>query len=148
MNAKEVVSTVMTSSLITVNVKESLLNVKNIFEKNRIRHIPVTDESKKLIGMLSLTDIQRISIGGAFGGDPETVNSAILEMMTIEQIMKKNPHTVQRTQTVREVAKILTKEEYHALPVLDGDQLVGIITTTDVIRYLLEKCKEPVDGCC
>lgn len=130
----------MTSSVISITIKDSLTQIKNLFEKHKIRHIPVVDESNKLIGMLSLTDIQRISIGGAFGGDPELVNNAIFEMMTIEQLMKKSPHTVQANQSIREVAKILTTEEFHALAVLDGEKLVGIVTTTDVIRYLLEKC--------
>lgn len=148
MKAHETVSAIMTKSVVTILNSDTLTKVRDIFDKNKIRHIPVIDDAKKLIGILSLTDIQRISIGGAFGGDPEMVNSAIMEMMTIEQVMKKNPTAVQISQSVQEVAQMLAKEEFHALPVLDGDKLVGIITTTDVIRYLLEKCKEPVDGCC
>ena len=117
MNTTEVVFEITTKSLITVNLKNTLFEVDALFKKNRIRHIPVLDDAQKLIGILSFTDLQRISIGGAFGGDPEMVNTAIFEMMTIEQVMKKSPHTVQKNQSIKEVAQMLTKEEFHALPV-------------------------------
>ncbi len=148
MNTTEVVFEITTKSLITVNLKNTLFEVDALFKKNRIRHIPVLDDAQKLIGILSFTDLQRISIGGAFGGDPEMVNTAIFEMMTIEQVMKKSPHTVQKNQSIKEVAQMLTKEEFHALPVLDGEKLVGIVTTTDVIKYLLKKCEVGAESCC
>lgn len=145
MNTTDAIFEITTKSVITVNVKNTLFDVDALFKKNKIRHIPVVDDAQKLIGILSFTDLQRISIGGAFGGDPEMVNTAIFEMMTIEQVMKKSPHTVQKNQTIKEVAEMLTKEEFHALPVLDGEKLVGIVTTTDVIKYMLEKTKEKVE---
>ena len=60
-------------------------------------------------------------------------------MFTIEQVMAKNLITVQATSTIKEVAEILSKNEFHALPVVDNGTLVGIITTTDLINYLLEQ---------
>ena len=42
-------------------------------------------------------------------------------------------------QTIKEVAEILASREFHALPVIDGTKLVGIVTTTDLIKYLLEQ---------
>jgi CBS domain-containing protein len=54
--------------------------------------------------------------------------------------MTSKPRVVKESATIYDVAKILSKEEFHALPVVDnGDQLVGIVTTTDVIRYLLDQ---------
>jgi CBS domain-containing protein len=141
MKTVESIVQIMASNVVTISIKDSLFKAKDIFEKHKIRHIPVVDEKNQLVGMLSLTDIQRISIGGAFGGDPEMVNQAIFEMLSIEQVMKKNLHTVQLNQSVKEVAQILTTGEFHALPVLEGEKLIGIVTTTDVIRYLLEKCE-------
>lgn len=143
MNTTEAISQIMTPSPITVTIKNTLVEAIDLIKKNKIRHIPVVDENKNLVGILSLTDIERISIGGAFGGDPEFVNSAIFEMLTIEQVMKKNPHRIQKDKHINELAQILMGEEYHALPVMEGDKLVGMVTTTDVIRFLLEKCESP-----
>ncbi|MFT7164459.1 MAG: CBS domain-containing membrane protein [Flavobacterium sp.] len=45
------------------------------------------------------------------------------------------------TSTIRDTASILSKNEFHALPVCEGEVLVGIVTTTDVIKYFLEQYK-------
>ena len=58
-------------------------------------------------------------------------------MFSIEQVMVKNVTTVTANTTIKEVAKILAKEEFHALPVVENDYLVGIVTTTDLINYML-----------
>ncbi|MBT8303071.1 MAG: CBS domain-containing protein, partial [Bacteroidia bacterium] len=54
-------------------------------------------------------------------------------------VMAKNLISVNSETTIKEVAEILSKREFHALPVVDGENLVGIVTTTDLINYLLEQ---------
>ena len=53
--------------------------------------------------------------------------------------MAKNLVTISSTSTIKEVAQILAKQEFHALPIVDNSKLVGIVTTTDLINYLLEQ---------
>ena len=60
-------------------------------------------------------------------------------MLSISQVMTQKPRTVEASLSIRDVAEILASEEYHALPVVENGQLVGIVTTTDVIKYLLEQ---------
>ena len=60
-------------------------------------------------------------------------------MFTIEHVMEKNLTTVSSTTLIKEVAEILSKKEFHALPVVDNTKLVGIVTTTNLINYLLEQ---------
>jgi len=60
-------------------------------------------------------------------------------MFTIEQVMAKNLVSVPSTKTIKEVAEILATKEFHALPVVDANKLVGIVTTTDLINYLIEQ---------
>ena len=52
--------------------------------------------------------------------------------------MTRNPVSVNSEATLREVAEILTENNFHALPVLEGDKIVGIISTSDLIQYLME----------
>ncbi|MBL0027190.1 MAG: CBS domain-containing protein [Saprospiraceae bacterium] len=47
-------------------------------------------------------------------------------------------YTVQHDDTIKEAAEILSLGSYHALPVLDGNDIVGIVTTTDLLVYLLK----------
>jgi predicted transcriptional regulator len=60
-------------------------------------------------------------------------------MLTIEQVMRSSIRTINADATIKEAAEIFASEEFHALPVIEGDKLVGIVTTTDIINYLLEQ---------
>jgi CBS domain-containing protein len=53
--------------------------------------------------------------------------------------MAKNLTSIQSSATIKEVAEILAKKEFHALPVVDDGALVGIVTTTDLINFLIEQ---------
>ena len=131
------VSEIMTSHPHTLCLNDSLEDARDMFEKLKLRHIPVV-RGDKLLGILSLTDILRLSFGTKFGATQYDADEAIFEMLSIDQVMNHSPKTVASSHTLREVGEILSKEEFHALPVVDGDNLVGIVTTTDVIKYLLE----------
>lgn len=130
------ISEIMTPHVYTIEACDSLYRCQEIFQKFKIRHLPVTQEGN-LVGMLSLSDIMRLSFGPVFDQQEEADN-AIYEMLSIDQVMKHQPFTVKPSDTIKEVAEIFTKQEFHALPVVNEGELVGIVTTTDVIAYLLQ----------
>lgn len=138
MKRRELVSKIMSTNLITVNTTNNLVEAEKLFNENSIRHIPVVS-GEDIIGMLSLTDLLRVSFVDAYGSDESDVDTAVYNMLSIEQVMVKNIVSVSSTQTIKEVAEILAKNEFHALPVVDNDKLVGIVTTTDLLNYLLEQ---------
>jgi len=139
MKKREPVSHIMTKDVKSINLHQgSLLEAKAIMEENNIRHLPVTS-GDKLEGIISLTDIHRISFGGNFN-QQETVDASIFEMLNISQVMKNNPKTVKPDTPIRDVAEMLAQEEFHALPVSDNSgKLEGIVTTTDLMKFLLEQ---------
>lgn len=140
MNNKEPVSHIMTKSVHAVQVKESLLSVKDLINKHKIRHVPVLD-GKNLIGIISQNDIDRLAFSNYFEAE-EDVNEAVFEMLNISQVMTHHPRVVKENDSIKHIAQIFSKEEFHALPVVDaGDKskLVGIVTTTDVIKYMLDQ---------
>jgi CBS domain-containing protein len=98
--------------------------------------LPVTEDGT-LVGIMSLTDLQRMSFAGSIGPEESDVDSAIFEMLDVRQIMQGKPVSISIDSKVKEVAEVLSEREFHALPVVDGDKLVGIVTTTDLIRFLL-----------
>ena len=138
MKKREPVSHIMTKQVISVNQNHSLKDAERLMKDNKIRHMPVVS-GDKLIGMLSLTDLLRISFVDNFGDDEGDVDTAIYNMLTIEQVMASNPRTVNVSDTIKDVAEILSQREFHALPVVDDGKLAGIVTTTDLIKYLLEQ---------
>ena len=67
------------------------------------------------------------------------IDKVVFDMLNVEQVMKHAPQTVSPNSSIDEVAETLTTKEFHAFPVVEGDQLVGIVTTTDIIKFLLDK---------
>lgn len=138
MKKHEPVSRIMTKDVVVVQVDEGLRQVVDKINHFKIRHVPVLS-GNKLVGIVSRTDINRLSFSAIFTG-VETADDSILDMLTIEQVMVHHPRVVKQNADIREVAEILSTEEYHALPVVDDfekNTLAGIVTTTDVIKHLL-----------
>ena len=132
------VSEIMTKNLVKLNLNDDLTKAEHLFKKNKIRHIPVVSGSK-IVGILSYTDLLRISFVDAVDDDAEIVDTTIYNLFTIEQVMSKNLVTITPDTTIRETAEILSNKEFHALPICLGDLIVGIVTTTDLIKYLLKQ---------
>jgi len=135
------VSKIMTKNLVTLSTKDDLVTAERLFKKHHIRHIPVV-QGNNIKGMLSHTDLMRISFADAIDEHEEVVDTIVYNMFTIPQVMVHDIVSVNPDTTIKEVAEILSKREFHALPVVDNGKLVGIVTTTDLINYLLE-CIEP-----
>jgi len=135
---KAPVTTIMTENVITLKKSDSLETAEKLFKKHHIRHIPVV-RGDVIIGMLSYTDLLRISFADSVYDDDDHVDSIVYNMFSIEQVMAKKIVSVSPSSSVKEVAEILAKSEFHALPVVDKNILVGIVTTTDLINYLLKQ---------
>lgn len=131
------IADIMTKKIIALNRSDDLETAEMLFKKHKIRHIPVVHEDA-ILGMLSYTDLLRISFADAFNEDEDEVDTVVYNMFTIEQVMAKNLVSVSSETPIKEVAEILSKKEFHALPVVDEGRLVGIITTTDLINYMLK----------
>lgn len=132
------VSEIMTKNLVKLHLGDELSHAETLFKKNKIRHLPVVD-GEHIVGILSYNDLMRISFVDATDDDGETVETTVYDMFSIEHVMTKKVISIQPDTNIKEVAKIFTEKDFHALPVVDNDNLVGIVTTTDVIRYLLDQ---------
>ncbi len=135
MNTQAPVSSIMTKNLITANITDDLRHVNTLLKRNHIRHIPVVS-GDKLVGIVSKSDILRLSFGDIYEGR-EQADDTIFDLLKLEQVMVSNPRTVQADDTIRTVAEIFASEEFHALPVMEGDKIAGIVSTTDVIKHML-----------
>ncbi|TPN82986.1 CBS domain-containing protein [Aquimarina algicola] len=138
MKKRTPISSIMTKNVITLTLKDSLETAEELFKKNNIRHIPVIDGAN-IVGMLSFTDLLRISFADGVYSDEQDIETVVYNMFTIGQVMAKNLISVNSNTTIKEVAEMLSEKEFHALPVVDDEKLVGIVTTTDLINYLLEQ---------
>ena len=132
------ITEIMTKNVVTLTTIDELTTAETLFKKHAIRHIPVV-EGSKIIGMLSYTDLMRISFADAVDETESEVDTMVYNMFSIAQVMVKDVATVPVNATVQEVAQFLALKEFHALPVVNENELVGIVTTTDLIKYLLEQ---------
>lgn len=132
------VSTIMSKHLIALNRSDDLEYAEMLFKRHKIRHIPVVS-GEVIVGILSYTDLLRISFADAVDESESEVDTLVYNMFTIDQVMAKHVVTVNSQTSIKEVAKILATREFHALPVVDDGILVGMVTTTDLINYLIDQ---------
>ncbi len=127
------ITEVMTKNVVCISPDQKLLDVKRIYEKKEFHHhIPVV-ENEKLIGMVSLIDFMYHISGAGLSDDHE-----VYLKLSVKDIMTKNPFYLTTEASVEEVSQILMEGNYHAVPVLEDNKVVGIVSTADVIKYLLE----------
>ena len=136
MKKRTPISKIMSTDVISVNMTQSLREVSDIVRNKNIRHVPVVS-GDKVIGMLTKTDLQKISFVDTFDGDKLT--TAMFDSLSIEQVMTTDLTVIEKNETIYDVAVTLSKNEFHALPVVDGNKIVGIVTSTDLIKYLIDQ---------
>jgi CBS domain-containing protein len=136
MKKNESITHIMSEAIKSVHTGQKLSEVRHMMTENGIHHVPVVSGSR-LVGILSSTDLMKLSFGG-YGGDERSLDAIMDHQFTIEDTMQKDVVTLKTSQTVRDAAEVLGEGNFHSLPVVDdSSNLKGIVTTTDLIRYLL-----------
>lgn len=138
MKRHEPISKIMSTNLVTVHHGDPVSKVRQLAAERGVHHIPVVS-GDQLVGIISWSDVLRVSFGDTFDADQRSVDATLDHTFTIEQLMKKNPVTLADNACVRDAAEILAKGEFHSIPVVHGTKLVGIVTSTDLIKYLLDQ---------
>ena len=138
MKQNEPISRIMSTVLVTVHHGDPISKVRKLMHESGVHHLPVVS-GDQLVGIISWSDILSLSFGQAFGTDERAVDAVLDHSVTLEQVMKKNPVTMPHDGYVRQAAAILANSEFHSLPVVSGGKLVGMVTSTDLIKYLVEQ---------
>ena len=128
-NTEEAVDVIMTKTIITVKPDDTCLKVQEIFGENSIHHILVVHNSE-VLGIISNNDMLKMYAEFYAQRDHETLAS-----ITANDIMTDNPLTINLDDSIGLAADIILANKLHALPVMDGDELVGIITNHDILKY-------------
>jgi acetoin utilization protein AcuB len=126
----------MTRNVVTVTKDTSVLHARNLLHDKDVNQVPVVD-GKKVIGVITDGDIRENSASPASTLSVHELNYLLSEMKAGD-IMTRNPLTVSPESPIEEAAKILNENNIGCLPVVKNDELVGIITTCDMLNVLLE----------
>jgi len=124
----------MKRDLVTVTAGATLEVAARLLKAHRIHHLPVVEEGDRLVGIVTDTDLRNATLEGMFGvadsgdsGRPATVG----EIMTRELV------TLSPGDTLDDAMLVLSRERIGALPVVDRERLVGIVTKADILTALL-----------
>ncbi len=139
MKKNEPIKNVMSSKLVFANINSKISEVKNLMQENHIHHVPVVS-GKKLIGLVSRVDILRSSFSDLFIKDDKASEEQLDSVASIEDVMTRDIKTITTSATVRDAAMLLLADNFNSLPIIDNnEELVGIVTSKDIIRYLIEQ---------
>ena len=135
MRPDEPVSRIMTETVVVIEAGRPVSEALDCFFQYPIHHLPVVRDGR-LVGMLSSADVMKLEF---FVPDGAADRAAYLdERITLERLMRTPVLSVKPTASLRDAAERLIEAGVHALPVVDeADRVLGIVTTTDVIRCLL-----------
>jgi acetoin utilization protein AcuB len=126
----------MSPDPITVEPDTPMLDAEHLMKENKIRCLPVM-KGGKLVGIVTEHDIKAASASTATTLDVHEL-MYLVSKIKVKEIMTKNPITIKDEDTVDEAAAVMLRYKISRLPVLsDRNDLVGIITDTDIFKVLV-----------
>ncbi len=139
MNITTPVFLIMTKNLVVTTPNTTLDKVKELFDAHTFHHIPVV-ENEVLKGIISRIDLFRVShCVDLFHSKSNTeLNNRLFQSLLVEEVMSPHTVVVSPEDTVSHAAALFHRDEFHALPVVKGGKLVGILTTYDLIAYAFD----------
>lgn len=124
----------MTRHLVTLSPEDSLMEALQLMRLRKIRRVPIV-VGDRLVGLLTEGDLKR--------AEPSTLSDTqehftmVMEGTQVSQIMIENLVTTTPDTPLLDVVRTLRKNKYGALPVLEGETLIGILTDNDLLGALV-----------
>ena len=134
------VNDLMTAVPDTVTPQTPLRTVIGIMKTGGYRQIPVLDKGR-LVGIITDRDI-RLIMNSPIVLHDRSQDEELLANVTVESCMTPNPVTVTPDTPAYRAAEMLSMYKFGALPVVEGTELVGIVTTTDFLNYFSDNIGE------
>ena len=130
------VGRIMHTELITVSPSASLEDANILIKKKKIDHLLVVNNEGRLVGILSDRDVKQYWASPATTLSNHELNY-LLQQVLVEMVMIKAVITISPNTTIERAALLMQEHDINALPVMEDENLVGIITSTDVMGVLL-----------
>jgi acetoin utilization protein AcuB len=124
---------IMPEKMVTISADDTLATVEDIMTLGHVRHMPVV-RAGKLVGVVSERDLLRASLSNlnALGSQQRR---AFLQVVEINRVMSTPPIVIDPRSSIEKAARVMVEHKIGCLPVVERDQLLGLITETDVLAY-------------
>jgi acetoin utilization protein AcuB len=133
----------MTGGLITAGPESAVLDARSLMQKERIRHLLVTDKQGELLGIVTDRDIRLNLPSQATSLSVWEINH-LLTRLTLDKVMTRSVITVGPDREARDAAQLMLEHRIGALPVVESGRLVGIVTETDLLRAFVRNADAAV----
>jgi CBS domain-containing protein len=125
---------IMETKLVTISASERLSMVEDIMTLGRVRHMPVV-QGGQLVGVVSERDLLRASLS-VLSEHRDAERRAFLHVVEISRVMSAPPIVIGPDASIEQAALLMADKKIGCLPVVAGDQLIGMVTETDVLRWV------------
>lgn len=115
----------MTKDVLTIGKNASIQDALTLMKTGSIRHLPVVDANKKLLGWVTDADLRGVLI------------ASMLEELTLEDVMVRKPFTADPDMPLEEAARLILEKRIGGLPILDDGKLIGVITVVDILSAFI-----------
>lgn len=130
----------MTPNPICIDKDTGLKKALQLMVRHSVRHLMVLHEGR-LVGVVSKSDLEKFDVIKNLGGLDR--GNDMSDLISVDRIMTRGVHTLYEDESIKDAAEMLTLGAYHALPVVNFDnEVIGIVSSTDLILYLLKCMKE------
>ncbi len=136
------IDSIMTTDLITIAPTENLDTARALMHKNHIHHLPVVDDERRLVGLVTLSNV--LAATDSILRDPDKRMHA--KEINIKDVMVTDVATVDERASMRQAALFLEKHHIGCLPVLTDGKLHGIITDTDFVSVAINLLEQLEDS--
>ena len=137
MQAQRTVQLIMSPNPVTVTPRNAIRTAINLMREGGYRRLPVVDRGR-LVGIITDRDLRRAA-NSPFVVREQWYDNFILDHIEVGSCMTPNPLTIEPTASIVEAARLMRNHKIGGLPVVAEGQLVGIITETDLLDFLIEQ---------
>ena len=135
MDPEKTLKSIMTTRLIVVNLNTSFNQIKRIFDENEFHHLPVVDQDGKIKGIISKSDFTSLTYRLSRETSGAIYSAKSYEKLSAEDLMTANPFSLNAEDEIGMAADLFLENVFHAVPIVEEERLVGLVTTHDLLAY-------------
>ena len=135
----------MKKNPVTATPEMSISEASAKMKAEKVHRLPVLDDEKNLVGVISEKDILLAAPSPASTLSTYEINY-LLSRLKVRNIMSRNPATISSDTTIEEAVKLMVESDLSCLPVMENGYLVGIVSNSDLFKILLEMLGDKYTG--